>query len=79
MTKKLVQQQKPQKPINSENEDREFIEGIFFSPLGRADTHMDVIIRRIGVYIQSAYAEKSFTDLILGALILLRCCDINIF
>ncbi len=30
---------------------------------------MDVIIRRIGVYIQSAYAEKSFTDLILGIFI----------
>lgn len=27
---------------------------------------MDVIIRRIGVYIQTAYADKSSTDLILG-------------
>lgn len=50
------------------NDEENFIESIFFSPLSRADTHVDVIIRRMGVYIQSAYADKSFTDLIIGML-----------
>lgn len=46
--------------------DEEWIDFLFFSPLGRVDTHMDIIIRRIGVYVQTAYADKSSTDLILG-------------
>jgi hypothetical protein len=32
------------------------------------DTHMDIIIRRIGVYVQTAYTDKISKDLILGIL-----------
>eukprot|EP01130_Rhizamoeba_saxonica_P000216 TRINITY_DN10206_c0_g1_i1.p1 TRINITY_DN10206_c0_g1~~TRINITY_DN10206_c0_g1_i1.p1 ORF type:complete len:1093 (+),score=232.57 TRINITY_DN10206_c0_g1_i1:3-3281(+) len=43
----------------------EFIEFLYFSPLGRSDTHMDVIFRRIGLSIHTAYADKCSNDLIL--------------
>lgn len=65
--------------LKAMKKDVEWIDFLYFSPLGRVgmdsqnftvltdlDTHMDIIIRRIGVYVQTAYADKSSSDLILG-------------
>eukprot|EP01087_Luapelamoeba_hula_P007676 TRINITY_DN1877_c1_g1_i1.p1 TRINITY_DN1877_c1_g1~~TRINITY_DN1877_c1_g1_i1.p1 ORF type:complete len:1456 (+),score=169.66 TRINITY_DN1877_c1_g1_i1:180-4547(+) len=47
-----------------ENED--FIEFVYFSPMHRAFEPLDLIVRRMGKCIQSAYTEKIAMDLILG-------------
>jgi len=39
---------------------------LYFSPLKRAGTPIDMILRRIGLCIQSAYSEKLSMDLIMG-------------
>jgi hypothetical protein len=53
-------------PLSKVNNEGEFVELVFFSPLPRADTGMDLVLRRIGVFLQTSYTNKLSTDLILG-------------
>eukprot|EP01122_Echinamoeba_exundans_P011456 TRINITY_DN4555_c0_g2_i1.p1 TRINITY_DN4555_c0_g2~~TRINITY_DN4555_c0_g2_i1.p1 ORF type:complete len:1523 (+),score=257.41 TRINITY_DN4555_c0_g2_i1:548-5116(+) len=53
-------------PLSKMNNEGEFVELVFFSPLPRADTGMDLVLRRIGVFLQTSYTNKLSTDLILG-------------
>jgi len=46
--------------------EKTFVEILYFSPLKRAGTPIDMILRRIGLCIQSAYSEKLSMDLIMG-------------
>jgi hypothetical protein len=46
--------------------EKAFIELLYFSPLSRAGSAIDRILRRIGMRIQSAYTEKLGLDLIIG-------------
>eukprot|EP01116_Phalansterium_solitarium_P018683 TRINITY_DN5043_c0_g1_i1.p1 TRINITY_DN5043_c0_g1~~TRINITY_DN5043_c0_g1_i1.p1 ORF type:complete len:1345 (+),score=190.37 TRINITY_DN5043_c0_g1_i1:216-4250(+) len=46
--------------------ERAFITILYFSPLVRAGTSMDMVLRRIGISIASAYTEKLSMDLIVG-------------
>jgi hypothetical protein len=48
------------------NNESQFIEFLYFSPLHRADSRLDFVIRRIGLCIQTEYADKLSKDLILG-------------
>ena len=43
-----------------------FIDFLFFSPLARAHTSLDLIIRRMGIAVQAVYAETMGMDLIMG-------------
>eukprot|EP01114_Cavostelium_apophysatum_P017166 TRINITY_DN5034_c0_g2_i1.p1 TRINITY_DN5034_c0_g2~~TRINITY_DN5034_c0_g2_i1.p1 ORF type:complete len:962 (+),score=288.02 TRINITY_DN5034_c0_g2_i1:260-3145(+) len=43
-----------------------FIEILYFSPLNRAGSAMDMVLRRIGISIHSAYTEKLSMELIVG-------------
>ena len=43
-----------------------FIDFLFFSPLNRAHTSLDLIIRRMGIVVQAVYAETMGMDLIMG-------------
>jgi len=51
---------------NDKNHEKTFVEILYFSPLKRAGTPIDMILRRIGLCIQSAYSEKLSMDLIMG-------------
>jgi hypothetical protein len=46
--------------------EKTFIEILYFSPLERAGTTIDMVLRRIGMSIHSAYTEKLSMDLIIG-------------
>jgi hypothetical protein len=56
----------PESLIKKLNNESQFIEFLYFSPLHRADTRLDFVIRRIGLCIQTEYADKLSKDLILG-------------
>jgi len=49
----------------AENE-KVFIELLYFSPLHRCGLNVDIILRRIGMKIHSAYIERMSMDLIIG-------------
>ena len=49
-----------------EVDDVRFIELLFSSPLARAHTNLDKIIRRIGLLLQACYAQQIGVDLIMG-------------
>ncbi|PRP86711.1 PAP-associated domain-containing protein 5-like [Planoprotostelium fungivorum] len=49
-----------------EQNERAFIEVLYFSPLDRADMPMDLVLRRVGFSIQSAYIDKLQMDIIVG-------------
>ena len=53
-------------PSPSQLSSSRFIDFLFFSPLNRAHTSLDLIIRRMGIVVQSAYAETMGMDLIMG-------------
>ena len=53
-------------PRHESIDDRSFIELLFSSPLARARTSLDKIIRRIGLLLQACYAEQIGVDLIMG-------------
>jgi non-canonical poly(A) RNA polymerase PAPD5/7 len=56
----------PESLIKKLNNESQFIEFLYFSPLHRADSRLDFVIRRIGLCIQTEYADKLSKDLILG-------------
>lgn len=53
-------------PLLQPNNEREFIDFIFLSPLRRAGTGVDLVLRRLGVFIETAYVDQQRADLILG-------------
>jgi DNA polymerase sigma len=53
-------------PLLQPNNEREFIDFIFMSPLRRAGTGVDLVLRRLGVFIETAYVDQQRADLILG-------------
>lgn len=48
------------------NAEGSFIDFLYFSPLNRADTRLDFVVRRMGVLVQREYADKLSKDLLLG-------------
>ena len=46
--------------------EKTFIEILYFTPLDRINAPIDIILRRIGLSIHSAFTEKNYLDLIIG-------------
>lgn len=51
---------------NLAQNEKTFIELLYFSPLNRAAHPIDLVLRRVGMSIHSAYTEKLSMDLIIG-------------